>query len=482
MGRAKSRIRHDYKPQGDRARRPGRLHVLGLSLAAAVLGTFFLFSQDEASGTQTPVTPPVASDQAPLRSIPLPLPAAATDPSAAHADTGVAPGVDAVTSGPEAAGATAAETAAAAEPAGAALILTVRQGDSMDRLFRRHGLSVADLASILSITEAKNALKKILPGDEIQLVHDGERVLSLTRRLGEQVSLRVVRAADGFDTEFITHPVERRPSDAHGRISTSLFEAGMDAGLSQALIMKLAGIFAWDVDFALDIRAGDSFTVVYEEIWQDGKFLRDGDILAAEFVNQGRVYRALRFEDPEGRVDYYSPEGRSMRKAFLRAPVDFRRVSSNFNPNRLHPILKIRRPHRGVDYAADAGTPIVAAGDGKIVFRGRKGGYGNCVIIRHGGNVETLYGHMSKFNGKATVGSRVQQGQVIGYVGMTGLASAPHLHYEYRLNGVHRNPRTVPLPEAEPVPSKFRSSFEAAAHPLVAQLDALSSTRLARAN
>jgi murein DD-endopeptidase MepM/ murein hydrolase activator NlpD len=236
------------------------------------------------------------------------------------------------------------------------------------------------------------------------------------------------------------------------------------------------------VDFALEIREGDSFSLVYEEVWQDERRLRDGDVLAAEFINQGRVYRAVRYRDPNGKVDYYTPEGLSVRKAFLRAPLDFNRVSSNFNPNRLHPILKTKRPHKGVDYAAPKGTPVKAAGDGRVIFRGRNGGYGNCVIIQHGGNITTLYAHLSKFAGSARKGSRVSQGQTIGYVGATGLATAPHLHYEYRLNGVHRNPRTVPLPEAAPVAAEYRDDFLQAARPLLAQLDAITPTRLARAD
>jgi murein DD-endopeptidase MepM/ murein hydrolase activator NlpD len=368
------------------------------------------------------------------------------------------------------------------EPAGETLEVKVNSGDSLDSLFRRNGLSVTDLANMLRIKEAKKALALIKPGDRIEFVRDGEDVISLSRQLSEDRTLRVVRAdeGDGYEVEFLTNPVERRRAQAHGKIATSLFEAGADVGLSDTLIMNLAGIFAWDIDFALEIREGDTFSVVYEEIWQDERRLRDGEILAAEFVNQGRVFRALRFEDPEGRVDYYTPEGLSVRKAFLRAPVDFTRVSSNFNPNRLHPVLKTRRPHRGVDYAAPKGTPIKAAGDGRIIFRGRNGGYGNCVIIQHGGNVTTLYAHLSKFARSAPKGRRIRQGQVIGFVGSTGLATAAHLHYEYRLNGVHRNPRTVTLPEAEPVPKQFRIAFREASGPLVSHLDAISPTRLAR--
>nr|WP_276611194.1 peptidoglycan DD-metalloendopeptidase family protein [Thioalkalivibrio sp. XN8] len=278
---------------------------------------------------------------------------------------------------------------------------------------------------------------------------------------------------EGYSASFLEHPVEIRLARTTGRITSSFYAAGLAAGLSDATIMRLAGIYAWDIDFALDIRRDDWFSVVYEELWQDGEKLRDGEIVAAEFSNQGRSYRAVRFPDEDGRASYYTPEGDNMRKAFLRAPVHFTRVSSNFNPNRLHPVHKIRRPHRGVDYAAPTGTPIMAAGDGKVISAGTQGGYGRTVVLQHGGNVTTLYAHMSRIAASARVGRRVKQGDIIGYVGATGTATGPHLHYEYRINGVHKNPRTVDLPKADPVPAARRAEFAAVTAPLVAELDAL---------
>lgn len=243
--------------------------------------------------------------------------------------------------------------------------------------------------------------------------------------------------------------------------------------------MNVAGIFAWDVDFILDIRSGDNYYVQFEEIWQDGEFVTDGEIIAAEFNNNGRQIRAVRFKDKDNVTDYFTPDGNSVRKAFIRAPVDFTRISSNFNPNRRHPILNTIRAHRGVDYAAPRGTPIKAAGDGKVIFRGNKSGYGKVVILQHGGNITTLYAHMSSFAAKARVGSRVRQGQTIGYVGMTGLATANHLHYEYRLNGVHRNPRTVSLPDAEPIKAEYRQQFLTEAAPILEELEKFKSTQVA---
>jgi len=245
------------------------------------------------------------------------------------------------------------------------------------------------------------------------------------------------------------------------------------------LIMSIAGIFAWDVDFVLDIRVGDNYYVQWEEIWQDGEFVTDGEIIMAEFNNNGRTNRAIRFIDDSGRSDYFTPDGHSVRKAFIRAPVDFTRVSSNFNPRRRHPILNTIRAHRGVDYAAPRGTPIRAAGDGKVIFRGTKNGYGKAIIVQHGGNITTLYAHMSKYASKSWVGARVRQGQTIGYVGATGLATANHLHYEYRINGVHRNPRTVELPQANPIADKYRARFLAASAPILEELEQFKSTQLA---
>ena len=234
--------------------------------------------------------------------------------------------------------------------------------------------------------------------------------------------------------------------------------------------MQMAGIFQWDIDFIQDVRVGDEFTVIYEELWRDGVKLRNGDIVATEFVNQGKSYRAARYKLSNGDFDYFTPEGRSVRKAFLRAPVEFTRISSNFNPNRRHPVLNTIRAHRGVDYAAPTGTPVQAAGDGKIIFRGVQGGYGNAIVVQHGGNITTLYGHLSRF-GKARVGGRVGQGEVIGYVGKSGLATGPHLHYEYRVNGAHRNPRTVPLPPADPIPPDAHDDFRSTTATLWQQLD-----------
>jgi murein DD-endopeptidase MepM/ murein hydrolase activator NlpD len=348
--------------------------------------------------------------------------------------------------------------------------LTIRRGDTLDQLFRKHGLDLGQLATIIRLPDARQHLRVLRPGDEIEITHDDGNLVSLYRKLSLTSALNISKDSSGYMAKILDRPIEIRKRRAYGRIDSSLFESGNAAGLPDKLIMNLAGIFAWDIDFVLDIRVGDDYYLLYEEIYQDGEFVTDGEIIAAEFNNDGRTYQAIRFVDNDGRADYFTPDGSSVRKAFVRAPVDFSRISSSFNPRRRHPVLNTIRAHRGVDYAAPRGTPIKAAGDGKIIFRGRKGGYGNAVIVQHGGNITTLYAHMSNFARSAPVGSRVVQGQVIGFVGSTGLATAAHLHYEYRLNGVHRNPRTVKLPKAEPIKDEYKEKFLAQAEPLLDEL------------
>lgn len=374
--------------------------------------------------------------------------------------------------------AAAVETGAPASPL-QSITLTVERGDSLAALFDRQQLSRTDLHAIMQLKAGTQRLRNLLPGDTIfvQANETGE-ILAMRMQTDPFNELRVARTADGFAAETVALPLQHRVTIAQGTIESSLFMAGMQAGLSDSLIMNLAGVFGWDIDFVQDLRVGDTFTVIYEELYRDGEKLADGNILAAEFVNSGQTFRAVRFTNAVGNSDYYTPEGKSVRKALMRNPIDFVRISSSFNPRRKHPVLNTIRAHRGVDYAAPTGTPIRSAGDGKITFRGRKGGYGNVIIIQHGGNYSTLYAHMSRFARGLGNGSRVRQNQVIGYVGSSGLANGPHLHYEVRVNGVHRNPRTVEMPHARPIDALYWSDFVATAQPLLKQLD-LNSTRSA---
>jgi len=369
-------------------------------------------------------------------------------------------------------------TAAMNPPPYQNVTLVIRRGDTLDKLFRKHDLDLGDLSRISKLDEARKRFRKLKPGDKFTIVHDQGNLVSMNSNLDLTSALNIERSESGFTAEVVERPIEKRKRMKYGVIETSLFESAATAGLSDRVIMNIAGIFAWDVDFVLDIRTGDNYYVQYEEIWQNGEFVKDGEIIATEFNNNGRKYQAIRFIDDNGRSDYFTPDGHSVRKAFIRAPVDFTRISSNFNPRRKHPILNTIRAHRGVDYSAPRGTPIRAAGDGKVIFRGVKNGYGNAVILQHGGNITTLYAHMSRFAG-ARVGSRVRQGQTIGYVGSTGLATANHLHYEYRLNGVHRNPRTVKLPQADPIDDQYRQRFMAAVEPILQELEHFKNTQLA---
>ena len=357
------------------------------------------------------------------------------------------------------------------------LVLNVASGDTMEQLFRENNLNLGHLMSIAELDEAKRRFRRIKPGDVFEVTHIDGDVMRLYSELDLTSALQINRQETGFSAEIVERPIEIRKRMAHGVISTSLFESAAEAGLSDKIIMNIAGIFAWDVDFVLDIRRGDDYYVQFEEIWQDGEYVADGEIIAAEFNNDGRKIQAIRFVDDNERSEYFTPEGDSVRKAFIRAPVDFTRISSNFNPNRKHPILNRIRAHRGVDYAAPRGTPIKASGDGKVIFRGTKSGYGKTVILQHGGNITTLYAHMSSYMLKVRVGTRVRQGQTIGFVGSTGLATANHLHYEYRLNGVHRNPRTVNLPDAEPIDEQYREKFMATAKPILKELEQFKSTQ-----
>jgi murein DD-endopeptidase MepM/ murein hydrolase activator NlpD len=357
-------------------------------------------------------------------------------------------------------------------PALARIEVLVGRNDTLDRIFRRLQLSLADLASMRGLPGIKADLDRLRPGETLTLKsHDGA-LMGLERRLSLNQILEVTRDGSRFQARLRDDPVEMRTRTIAGTIDSSLFEAVTAAGAHDSTAMGLADIFGWDIDFVLDIQPGDSFIVTYQEVERNGAYLKDGPIVAARFVNQGHVYMAVRYTAPDGRTDYYSPDGRSMRKQFLRAPLEFTRVSSGFSLHRQHPILNLIRAHKGIDYAAPIGTPVRAAGDGRIAFAGPKGGYGNEIEIEHSRSIVTVYGHLSRFAAGMHAGRHVQQGEVIAYVGMTGLATGPHLHYEYRVNGVHQNPQTVSLPEAVPIEGELREDFLAKTRPLLAVLEA----------
>ncbi len=332
---------------------------------------------------------------------------------------------------------------------------TVKSGDSLAKVFKRLGFSARTTHDVANADgEYTKLLKKLNVGDKLKIAsNDNGKLISLSYPKSKTEILHVELTEDKYHSSMETKTVEARQAFAHGVINSNFWNAGIGAGLNDNQIISLASIFGWDIDFGQDIRAGDSFHVVFENLFIDGEYIGTGKILAAEFVNRDDPFQAIRFSDGE----YYTPDGKSMRKAFLRAPVNFKYISSSFKPKRFHPVQKRWKAHRGIDYAAKTGTPVVAAGNGRVV-RAKYDKYnGHHVFIQHGNNIETKYLHFSKRVAK--VGQRVKQGDVIGYVGATGLAAGPHLHYEFLLNGVHRNPRTVKLPDAQPIAKKYRADF-----------------------
>ena len=355
-------------------------------------------------------------------------------------------------------------------PGLATLVIIVRRNDTLDAIFRKAELSLTDLANVRALNGARAMLDRLMPGETLRLTHSEGSLVGLERNLSLTEQLKVTRAADGFRADVVARPLTTQVATVHGVIDSSLFDAAQTAGLQDPTVLQLAQIFGWDIDFAQGLRDGDEFTVSYQRFYQDGQYLQDGAILAASFTNQGREVRAVRYRAADGSERYYSPEGRSMQKAFLRAPLEFRRVSSGFSRARFHPILNRIRAHQGVDYAAPTGTPVRAAGDGRIRFRGVKGGYGNLLEIDHGGGIVTVYGHLSRFAAGARAGSRVQQGQTVAYVGMTGLATGPHLHYEFRLNGHYQDPQRVKLPDATPLDPALLADFQRQTAPLLVAL------------
>lgn len=348
----------------------------------------------------------------------------------------------------------------------------VTSGDNLTSIFRRAGLGLSDVHAVIDPNpDARSQLARIRPGQEMHFGFDDQEQLQQLRYERSALEALVVNR---HENTYIAS-IELREPDVlttyrEGVISSSLFVSGQNAGLPHQVIMDLATIFGWDIDFALDIREGDYFTVTYEEKMVDGKQAGVGTILAATFSNRGNVYRTVRYVDQDGEARYYTPDGMSMRRAFLRTPVDFTRISSNFNMRRLHPITKTVRPHRGIDYAAPTGTPVYSAGDGRVLASGFTNANGNYVVIQHGERYTTKYLHLHRRSVK--VGDRVTQGNQIGTVGATGLATGPHLHYEFLIDGVHTDPRTIQLPEAMPIASEERTRFLRQTRPLVQQLAA----------
>jgi murein DD-endopeptidase MepM/ murein hydrolase activator NlpD len=357
----------------------------------------------------------------------------------------------------------------------------VQRGDLLATVLDRLGVHDPDALQRLRGMRSARSLQQLAPGRTVraQVTAEG-RLLELHYRNGANV-LTVERAGEGFRVAEHPAELERRVLVKSAEIRTSLFSASDAAGLSDAIASQLADIFSTDIDFHRDLRRGDRFSVVYEMFHDRGEPVRAGRVLAAEFINVGRLYRAVYFQYDENRGGYYTPDGRNIRKAFLRSPLEYSRISSGFSSSRFHPILGTWRAHNGIDYAAPHGTRVRATGDGVVEFAGRDHrGYGNLVVLRHQSRYTTWYGHLSGFAKGLHKGTRVAQSETVGYVGATGLATGPHLHYEFRINDVHQNPLRVVMPPAPPISAELKPAFEAEVEPLVQQLKLLRSTHLAR--
>jgi murein DD-endopeptidase MepM/ murein hydrolase activator NlpD len=355
----------------------------------------------------------------------------------------------------------------------------LKPGDNLSRVFTRHSLSAADALAIAH--RAPKGVLNLQPGQIIKWQNTNDNhVTRLRIETSALIAHDFSRNIEGqYEYSLDEKIADRRPKFAQVTIQSSLFLDGAKQDIPQSTLIELAGLFGWDIDFALDIRQGDEFSLIYEELFLDGERIGFGNILIATFINQGRELTAIRYENSKGESQYYDPSGHSMRKEFLRNPIDFARISSRFNLRRKHPVLNKFRAHKGTDYAAKTGTPIKSTGDGKVIFAGRKGGFGNCVIIQHGSRYQTLYAHLSKFNRKARKGRRVKQGQVIGYVGSTGLATGPHLHFEFRVDGVHRDSLRIKLPKSRSISKDQRKSYKAEANRMIEWLKSQQSTQLA---
>jgi len=356
--------------------------------------------------------------------------------------------------------------------------ITIQPGDSLAHIFKRIKLPAADLQNIVNLGKTVSSLRKILPGQTLgfKITTSGE-LIAIRYKKNALDTLLINRQDQSFVASWQSATPETIVAFESAKITKenpSLYHAGKAAGLSDNIIMKLSHIYQWDISFALDLRAGDSFSLMFEEIYVDGELVKEGSIIAAVFTNMGKRHEAVRYTDIEGHSDYYTPEGLSMRKAFLRDPVHFSYVSSSFNLRRLHPIHKKVMPHRGIDYAAKRGTPVSASGDGKVTVRRQNNASGKYIVIQHGEQYTTKYLHLSAFGKGIKPGKSVKQGQTIGYVGATGWATAPHLHYEFLVSGVHRNPKTVSLPKALPIAKDELVRFRDSVSSVLARLESIS--------
>lgn len=360
---------------------------------------------------------------------------------------------------------------------------TIEPGESLSAILGQMGVGYRTLQDIVTANEMAKELTLLQAGKTLdyRMAENGD-LDKLIYHKSNLETITVSNTEHGFQVVKEMKDLQRVLTFTEGTIHSSLFWDAKRAGLSDRLTMQLANIYAWDIDFALDLRVGDKFSVLHETFIDNDKIVKTGHILAANFINKGKEHIAVRYAKQDSKFKYYSPDGKPLHTRFLRTPVEFARISSRYNLRRKHPVLNRIRAHKGVDYAAAKGTPVHSTASGKIIFRGRKGGYGNVVIVKHDRRYETLYAHLSRFSKKYKKGSRVEQGDVVGYIGSTGLATGPHLHYEFHVNGKHKNPLTVSLAQASPIRRELLADFKAETQPLLSRLEQNSSISVAQAN
>lgn len=371
--------------------------------------------------------------------------------------------------------------APAAEPAGRFWHEErIQRGDSISALLDRLNVNDEDISGFLQSAKDSKSLRQLIPGRIVRAQTDAEGNLLALQYVSSSESMLQVEKQNGeFKASDVGVPLETRVLMKSAEIKSSLFGATDAANIPDSVAMQLTDIFSSDIDFHRDLQKGDKFTVVYESFYNKGELIKTGRVLAAEFVNNGKSYRAVYFQDREGRGGYYTPEGKNLRKAFLRSPLEFSRITSGFTSARYHPVLKEWRAHKGVDYGAPSGTRVRAVAEGTVAFVGKQGGYGNLIVLQHQGQYSTAYGHLSAFAKNLRKGSKVSQGDIVGYVGKTGLATGPHLHYEFRVAGVQRNPLSIAMPTAFPIAAQYRADFSKTAADLTTRLNLLRNTNLA---
>ena len=334
----------------------------------------------------------------------------------------------------------------------------VKNGENLSIIFEDYKVPLNTAYRIFRLDE-KKLLSKIKPGDKMRFTYLDENIISIEISKNPLNSL-LINLSDGVYISEINKEVELIQSFKSGIIKTSFYEAALEADIPDSVIMDFAYIFGWDVDFVFDIREGDSFYLIYETPYSDGEKIKNGDIVAAKFINNGKIYKANRFYTSGNRKEFFDDEGNNLQKAFLRAPLDFAYISSHFNPNRMHPVLHTIRAHNGTDYAAKRGSPVRTTGNGTIKYVGRRNGCGNEIVIQHTNDYSTRYCHLDKFQSGIKKGKKVLQGETIGYVGSTGLATGPHLHYEFKIGNKHIDPVKLKLPSAEPISNNLKSDFD----------------------